>query len=366
MNVVFSNVSRSARLIVVALSLLATQQAFAVGTPAGDTVSNVASVDYSVGGVAQDRVDSAAVDFVVDRLVNFTLVVTDAVSTSVTPGGTSTITSLTLTNIGNADTDFRLEAANIVGGNVNGVDDLFDMDLPIEVFADINGDGLVDAGDTPYVEALDSTAGSNSIGLLIRGTAPSTPTPGNLDGATVELTVTASSGISSGDPVGTPIVPDAGPDVPGGPPQIVLAGTGVQTVQDGFVVNSAVIDVTKISSVLEDPFNGTTDPKAIPGAFVQYEITATNTGLEDATGVVFVDDISSLPVSLNLGQYAGADAQVEQNGTTTGCTLDASDGDGDGCGVAAGVVSLGPVGGFTLGTAGPTSTAVVRFRVVVD
>ncbi len=52
------------------------------------------------------------------------------------------------------------------------------------------------------------------------------------------------------------------------------------------------ISVTKISSVISDPVNGTTNPKAIPGALVEYLITVSNTGpgATDADSVVVTDD----------------------------------------------------------------------------
>lgn len=52
------------------------------------------------------------------------------------------------------------------------------------------------------------------------------------------------------------------------------------------------LSVTKISSVLSDPVNGSTNPKAIPGALVEYLITVSNTGagFTDADSVIVLDD----------------------------------------------------------------------------
>jgi len=358
---------RSLRLVISALTVLAAQQAFAVGTPAGDIVSNTASVDYQVGGVSQDRIDSAPVTFTVDRLVDFTLTVTDAASSPVTPGGTGTIASLLLTNIGNATQDFNLSAVNIVGGSVNGIADAFEMDTPIEVYADLDGSGDLSAGDTPYVDELsdDPTGSANQVQLIIVADAPSTPTPANGTGSTVELTVTAYTGLDSGN-AGTPITGSGSNAIDG--EDIVLA-TDVITVQDGFVISAADISVTKVPTVIEDPVNGTVSPFAIPGATIEYSITATNTGSEDATGVGFIDDISSLPVTLATGGYAGGvDAEVEQNSVVVlSCTLDADDlSDGDGCGLFGTEVRILPAA-LTLDTSGgPLSSAVARFRVTID
>ncbi|WP_407873988.1 DUF11 domain-containing protein [Qipengyuania nanhaisediminis] len=52
------------------------------------------------------------------------------------------------------------------------------------------------------------------------------------------------------------------------------------------------LNVSKVSTVISDPVNGTTNPKAIPGATVEYLITVTNTGASetDADSVVVWDE----------------------------------------------------------------------------
>ncbi|KWV92733.1 proprotein convertase P-domain-containing protein [Erythrobacter sp. YT30] len=54
----------------------------------------------------------------------------------------------------------------------------------------------------------------------------------------------------------------------------------------------ANVTVSKISSVISDPTNGTTNPKAIPGAIVEYLITVANSGTDatDADSVIVWDD----------------------------------------------------------------------------
>ena len=57
-------------------------------------------------------------------------------------------------------------------------------------------------------------------------------------------------------------------------------------------IPTTTLSVTKVSSLISDPVNGTSNPKAIPGALVEYLITVTNTGPEpaDANSVVVWDD----------------------------------------------------------------------------
>ncbi len=60
-----------------------------------------------------------------------------------------------------------------------------------------------------------------------------------------------------------------------------------------------VLQVAKLSQTLSDPINGTSGPKSIPGAFVQYTVTVRNQGLGpvDADSLVITDP---LPVSTAL------------------------------------------------------------------
>ena len=64
-----------------------------------------------------------------------------------------------------------------------------------------------------------------------------------------------------------------------------------------LVITTALIapsvTVVKSSSIVSDPVNGTSSPKAIPGASIRYSFTATNTtaGTPDSNSTVFIDTI---------------------------------------------------------------------------
>lgn len=61
-----------------------------------------------------------------------------------------------------------------------------------------------------------------------------------------------------------------------------------------------ILQVTKLSTTLSDPINGTSGPKAIPGAFVQYTVAIVNQGIGsvDAGSLVITD-----PVPANTALY---------------------------------------------------------------
>jgi uncharacterized repeat protein (TIGR01451 family) len=60
-----------------------------------------------------------------------------------------------------------------------------------------------------------------------------------------------------------------------------------------FSVVGGSITATKLSAVISDPVNGTTNPKAIPGAVVEYCILMTNSGATTVTNIVATDIIPS-------------------------------------------------------------------------
>jgi uncharacterized repeat protein (TIGR01451 family) len=80
----------------------------------------------------------------------------------------------------------------------------------------------------------------------------------------------------------------------------------------------AILSTTKAWVVLSDPQNGTTNPKAIPGALIQYSITVTNSGpgTVDAGTIVVVD---SLPTQI-MAYVAGTPITFTDGAVASGLT----------------------------------------------
>lgn len=76
----------------------------------------------------------------------------------------------------------------------------------------------------------------------------------------------------------------------------------------------------KTSSVVSDPQNGTTNPKAIPGAVMRYCLLVTNTGGATATGIAIADAIPATltytPASLRSGTSCAGATTVEDDNAT--------------------------------------------------
>jgi len=84
---------------------------------------------------------------------------------------------------------------------------------------------------------------------------------------------------------------------------------------------NATLTLVKTSSVLSDPINGTTNPKMIPGAIVQYSILVSNTGTTavDSNSVLLID---SLPSQMLVG--TAATPTFTQGSPSSGLTFTAS------------------------------------------
>ena len=150
-----------------ALSSVAATPAFAAGTTAGTTITNTATVDYQVGGVAQGQ-QSASNNFTVDRKINLLVEEVGTVTTNVVPGQTNAVTTFQLTNSSNEALDFALVASQIVGGTAShGGTDTFNVNN-VRIYRDNTVTGTVgswDAGDTlitAYVDELSKMAAPRS------------------------------------------------------------------------------------------------------------------------------------------------------------------------------------------------------------
>jgi uncharacterized repeat protein (TIGR01451 family) len=313
-----SQITRASLALLAFAALGAIQQAHAAGTAAGTTISNLATVNYNVGGVAQAPIGSSptgnttgagtATTFVVDDKVNLTLTeVTGGPTTPVAPGSINDVTIYKLTNTGNAPEAYTLTPANVAGGTPAGgagfgadnQDMLNTAGNPLRVF--VSAAACSGASATPAYNAGTDTA--TSIASLaadackyvfIVADAPATATNGQF--ASVRLSARTDVNNSPG----TAEVQTSGADTSA--VDVVFAdAVGINdssAARDGqastlgqYAFVSASVAVAKTSAVISDPFNGTTNPKAIPGGVIEYTITVTNTGAAATTAATLQDVI---------------------------------------------------------------------------
>ena len=252
----------------VALSALAATPASAAGVTAGSSIQNTVNVNYKVGGVDQTQI-SASDTFTVDRKVNVTVTEVGATTTSVSPGQLSAVDTFTVTNNSNAVLDFALTAAQQTGGaGAHSNTDNFDV-TNVRIYVDTNGNGTYDAADT-QVTYLDELGADQTKTVFIVSDIPLGRATGDV--AAVTLTATGREGGTTGSQ-GIALVQTTGANTSGMDTVFADVAGATDAARDAahsakgdYTVLAAALTVTKVSSVISDPFHGTTNPKMIPGS----------------------------------------------------------------------------------------------------
>lgn len=301
-------------------------QAVTPETAAGTTIRNTATVNYEVGGVTQTAQEDSD-DFVVDRKVNLTVQEVGGAATIVGPGGIQQITTFDVTNLSNDTIDLNLSAVQQAGGaGVFGGTDNFDT-TNARFFIDRDGDGTFDE-----VTYLDEVLTDETITVQVRSDVPLTRdgTQPLLSGdvATVILTADAHAG-GGDDTLGTELTTSAtntaGVDtvLADGSGATDLDNDGAFSARDDYIVSAAALTVAKTSRIVEDPVSGTTDPKAIPGATIEYCIAVTNAaGSAEATGITVTDilpaNMTFVVSSIFLNGTVDGSNECQADGTAGG------------------------------------------------
>ncbi len=307
----------------IALVGLSTSPAFAAGTTAGDSITNNVSVAYQVGGVDQTE-ETASDTFTVDRKVDVVVAEVGGASTSVSPGETQAAITFDVTNSSNDVVDLDLSI-------VQSTTDDFDISN-VQFYLD-DGNGIFDAGDT-LITFLDEMAEDETRTVHVVGDTPISATNGQT--ADVALIADAHAG-GGAAALGAELTDTAGANTAGIDTVLAdlagdedVANQGDFSDTDTYVVAGADIVVTKASTVVSDPINGTTNPKAIPGATIEYCITVANAaGAATATGVN-VNDVLPADVTYDAGFGIFVDGDATCASGVAGGSFDATDNEVDG------------------------------------
>ena len=435
------------------LSALSASTVFAA---AGDTISNTATLTFDVAGVATVIESSEAgnsttgigngtsTDFVEDKVINFTVAEVGGATNSlgVVPNATLRVQTFTVTNNGNSTQDFLLAALNQADGTndpFGGVVDNFDVTM--QVFVETANAGFDATDDTDIF--IDELAAGDSITVYIVSTIPGTVVNGDL--AVTTLVAQVAAGGAAGVQGAAIVVDDNAHFSPAGvfsngatdTSAAVTAAVGtvaiaddvttMQTVfndpagatatdedstgaaqdvvqngqhsdSDSYTVGAAVLTVSKTASLLWDPANGSSNPKAIPLAYMQYTITVANDAGAGASGdlTTLGDTLVSMDLDPDLidgtalalaapgapESAAGDSFRVDTTGTgrtaagISYCTGDdAADTDADGCAYNAGTgaitinyATLMPVEGivYTAGELKAGESVVIVFNAIIQ
>jgi hypothetical protein len=359
----------AALFVSVAVLGLASQSASAL-TASGTVVNNTASLTYVVGGTTQTPIASSPTGntvagtagtptaFTVDKKVDFTVVgglttnvqplqagVTGQAQTAANP---NTVLTYTVTNNGNDAQGFILTAAN---ATPVAATDVFDP-TAIKVFVETDGVAGYSAGDT--ATGIATLAPGATVTVYVLSTIPATSITATplVNGNQAQVTLTAQAAATgtvtapsliAGTP-GTALVASnaaAGSNATGGAnvnlvdvvfaeAANVLTGTiaapvdaafnGKSSANDTYNIQSAVLTVTKMSSVVCDPVTGTVAPNNIPGAAIQYAITIANAstagGPANLATATALSDTLAATVTFDPNKVQGAAVAPFCTGTT--------------------------------------------------
>lgn len=366
----------------VALGAIAvSQQSLAAGTLAGTEIENTATVNYQVGGVSQAAINSNTAEFLVDNKVNLTVTLLNSAAVSVGPGGTNYVTAYRLTNLGNRAQGYVFNGdaggagdANMPTNTTNpfgSPNDSFDM-ANTRTFVESDPGCSGSTGAPGFAIATDTTTSVATLGpdSCVYVYVVADGVVGAANGATsvvrlsaqtrVATTLAALNQTSGADTAMTEDVVFADTDR-----DAIEAANGV------YVVSSATLAVAKNSRVVSDPFNNTTNPKAIPGAVMEYTIRLTNSGGANATGVVITDLLPANGITYTTASYnsGASDVSIQVGtGTPTYCVAEAgSDGNGDGCfRTGGGVLTVGAPAVTQVATGGVATELAVSFRMTIN
>ncbi|MEQ1497104.1 MAG: hypothetical protein ABL914_00450 [Novosphingobium sp.] len=342
-----------------ALTVVSASPAFASGTASGTSITNTVTVQYQVGGVSQTAT-GASDTFKVDRKINVTVAEVGSTATDVSPGATAQVTTFTVTNNSNAALDFALVAAQQTGGAAAFAGtDSFDA-TNVKIYVDTNTNGVYDPGTDLEVAYLDELAADASKTVFVVADIPLSL--GSTDVATVSLQATGREGgtaasmggalsqtnTSAANEVDPMFVDTVFADVAGA---VDGARDGAHSAKDDFKVLAAALSISKLSRVVSDPFNGTSNPKAIPGATIEYCIVVENaTGSATASSVAISDP---LPGTVT---YDGGGVFLDGTVTSGACNADGTNTGAHAAGVVTGTLSSVAAG----------ETKTLRFRATIN
>jgi hypothetical protein len=284
----------------------------AAGTLSDTLITNTATLITST-----ETTSSNATTFTVDNKVKVTVTETNSTSTLVLSGATSQVVTFTVTNDGNTTQDYQLTAANVASGaTLFSTTDTFDTTgCSARVDASpFNGtyDGtdtatsldeiLPDVTSTVFIVCDIGAQANNAFAVMsLMATTANAGTVSTLGAITTETSGANTSGIDV-------VFADTS-----GSETVDVARDGIHSARDAYVVSAATVTVNKNVSLLCDPFNYNTNAKFIPGAYVQYTVTLTNTSSTVAASLTSLSDTLNANTALDPDLRQGSASACESS-----------------------------------------------------
>ncbi len=262
------------RIATLCLAFFTASSAWAVGTPAGTVIDNLATVDFNIGVDSYTLQSNTATITVVERID--VVVTLQNPQVFVSANNVNQAMLFTVTNTGNGSEAFTLAIDSVLGG-----DDFDPVPAVPSIYFDTDGSGDFNVGDLAYdpITNNPALAADASYDVFIVNDIPGTVV--NNDIGRSQFTASAVTG--TGVP-GTeyPLQGDGGVDA-------IVGATGAEGSDVGeYLVADLVINVIK-SQLVVDQFGGS---QPIPGATITYTITVEllSTGTATASAISDVTD----------------------------------------------------------------------------
>ena len=374
------------------------QAALAAGTASDTDITNQATVSFDVGGSSQTPISSNTTTFKVDNKIDLVVAEVSSGYTDVNPNTTNQVLTFTVQNDGNTTQDFALSAA--AGVDPFGGTDNFDASN-VRVFVESGATAGYQAGEdtATYIDELAAYVNpGDEVTVYVVADIPIGQSSGDIAADTLTATARAGGGAGS---LGAALIETAGADTPGAVDIVFADDTGdtdsardaSYSDTDAYRVLSAQLTIAKTSTLIRDPFNLDTNPKHIPGAYIQYVVTISNAGAATASATLTtitdtLDNNTAIDPDLivaatgNPESAAGSGFKVDLVGTTrasqgtpqyftTISSVDGVDHDGSATGgtVTATMATVLPVEagpGYAAGELKPGESVTLTFNVIIQ
>lgn len=304
-------------LSLIASFALCTVSIEAAGTAVGTDITNTATLSFSVGGVSQTDVVSNIDTFKVDKKIDFILTHEDTPKhLIIVAAKQDSERNFNLLNESNDVQDFTVAVSNLSGDTYDSKGDSAEMqNLEISV----NGGAWVAGPITIPNVAVDAT-----ITIKVRGDVLADAIDGEVMNVQLEATA-VKSGTTTAE------TNTAGADNKTAVDTVLGEGAGISDFANvqfdgkyfawsGYLINTANVELKKLSCVWKDEVIDGVNSKRIPGATIVYVFDLKNNSTStDATGISLSDTMSN---NYNLaGTVASAKAITNVAiGTPCSCT----------------------------------------------
>ena len=323
-------------LTAVTLLIIFANSAYALGVTAGTNITNSATINYSVNGVAQPSVTSNEDTFKVDKKIDMVLTTDDTQQVSATPGETDKVTTYTFKNEGNSAENFKFEVKNLQNNEEADYNDKKDnndvKNLRIEYSTDggnnwqaIPDNGIINVKADDQVKfrvladmktAQEGAKDGDVMNVELQSTAykdDNSSAEEETSGADTQnqVDVVFADGVDNST-LGDGSSKDGKGDTP---------RDGKEVARSGYIINTTLLSATKTSCVISDPVNGTNNPKRIPGAVIRYMFDIKNSGSIDISDLNITDTLDS---NLDLTNTASSAKKSENQDDACVCSNEPS------------------------------------------